>query len=114
MRFTYARTLPAALTLALAAGLTVGTFGPSGGSEQRPPAETITVTDPTEAQAWEIFEHGGGAAKLRVDPSRPYRVEFMSATPEYPSWAGPMDAVVVGKDMRWYWFAASYTDTERS
>ena len=75
-----------------------------------PAASALPSPDSTEEYAWEIFDHGGGSSKLRVDPSRAYKVTFMSATPSYPSWAGPDDAVIPAKDGRWYWFAVSYTD----
>jgi hypothetical protein len=73
-------------------------------------SDTVLGPDPTEAYAWEIFDHGGGAAKLIVNPSRPYKVEFMAATLEYPSWADAKDAIIPGKDGRWYWFHATYLD----
>lgn len=109
MRFPRTLALPlASVALAMAGGLAVGTFAPSAGGGTSP--SPITTVDPTEAAAWEIYDNGGGSSKIRVDPTRPYRVDFVSATHDYPSWAAPDDAVVVGKDGRWFWFAVTYTD----
>lgn len=76
-----------------------------------PPSLTMALgPDATETLAWEIFDHGGGASQLRVNPARPFKVEFMAATLEYPSWADANDAVIPSKDGRWFWFHATYTD----
>lgn len=64
----------------------------------------------TQATAWEIWDNGGGSSKLRVDPSRPYRVDFVGASETYPHQAPAEDALAVGKDGRWYWFHLTYTD----
>lgn len=110
-------------TITVSALLLASLTGCAAASTPAAPAPSVTWQAPdvlnlaladadaaaTEAHAWEIFDHGGGAAALRVDPSRPYKVVFMSATPGYPSWAGPDDAVIAAKDGRWYWFAVSYT-----
>lgn len=91
--------------LTLAASLT-GCAGPL--TEPAPVASsslTRTAADTvTEEYAWTLYEQGGGSARIKVDPTRGYRVTFMSATTVYPHWAGPNDAVVPGKDGRWYWF----------
>lgn len=61
------------------------------------------------AAAWRIFDHGGGAAMLPVDPSSAYRVDFMGAGDDYPRGFNALtDAAAVGKDGRWYWFRATY------
>jgi hypothetical protein len=66
--------------------------------------------DPHAATAWDTWDEQGGEAKLPVDPSRPFRVDFMASTDTYPQNLDTYDLVLVGKDGRWYVFRASYTD----
>lgn len=115
----------------IAAGLTLGVGIPTLTS---PPAPTVTpftcdedmpCWDPHEcaeignkvcgevsdaATAWEVYEQQDGNRKLKVDPTRPYRVDYMVSTPDYPQNLDTYDLVLVGKDGRWYVFRASYTD----
>jgi hypothetical protein len=108
------RKLIAPLALAaLLTGCAAATPTPASSVTWSAPAVLTQALDQDaqiEAHAWEIFEHGGGASKLRVNPDRPFKVEFMAATTEYPKWADANDAIVPGKDGRWYWFHATYLD----
>lgn len=120
--------LPALATLALAGGLTLGTFGPVPGvgpstppiaaqlTEDDPGWDCATqgnrvcgpVTDADRAAGWHVWDTSDGARSLRVDPSRPYRVDYLgtSARPELAD----NEAAVVGRDFQWHVFRATYTD----
>lgn len=92
--------LPAAVTAALVAGLTLGTLAPA-------PAAPAPITTPAQSQAWRCHDGGpnkicdtvtkdledtawrvwaaqAGAKHIRVDGSRPFKVEvigYASVTP---------------------------------
>lgn len=105
--------LPLTLTaLALAASLTgcAGAPAPSASLNwSPPPVLELALSD--DAAAWEIFEHGGGTRHLPLDTSRAHKVVFLGAATEYPAgFVALTDAAIPGKDGRWYWFRASYTD----
>ncbi|UOK18426.1 membrane protein [Arthrobacter phage BruhMoment] len=63
------------------------------------------------ATAWLVWEQQEGERKLKVDPSRPYRVDYMASTPDYPQNMDAYDLALVGKDGRWYVFRATYLDS---
>lgn len=61
-------------------------------------------------EAWRQFDLQGGAARLVVEePSRPYRVDYMASTPDYPQNTDKYDLVLAGRGT-WYVFRASYLD----
>lgn len=60
--------------------------------------------------AWETFEESGGPQGLKVDPTRPFRVDYMGSTPDYPENTDQYDLVLVGKDYQFHIFRATYTD----
>lgn len=74
------------------------------------PKDDSCGADPDEDKAWAVWEESDGAHKLKVDPSRPYRVDWMAVTDDYPQNMDSYDLALVGKDGRWYVFRASYTD----
>jgi hypothetical protein len=67
-------------------------------------------SDEYACTAWQTFEEAGGAKSLKVDPSRPFRVDYMMSTDTYPENMDKYDLALVGKDFRWYVFRAFYTD----
>lgn len=126
---THRYALPALATLALVGGLAVGTLAPSGGVGGPTPSPARAVlmeddpgwdctldgdricgplTDAARAAGWRVWEEQGGTRHLRVDPSRPYRVEYrgVSARPQLAD----NEAALVGRDFQWHVFAAVYTD----
>jgi hypothetical protein len=105
--FTRRIALPIVLTAALFGGLALGAVDLSINAPHSTSAPD--TSDPTKVTAWDIWDHGGASAKMRVVTNRAYRVDFMGATDAYPQDAAAEDAVVVGKDGRWYWFRLTYT-----
>lgn len=126
---THRYALPALATLALVGGLTVGTFTPSPGVGAPTPTDTRPVlmeddpgwdctldgdricgplTDAARAAGWRVWDEQQGTRSLRVDPSRPYRVEYRgtSARPKLAD----NETALVGRDFQWHVFAAVYTD----
>lgn len=61
--------------------------------------------------AWLAYVQADGDRNLKVDPSRPFRVEYVGSSDEYPQNLGTYDLAVVGTDGHWYVFRAVYTDT---
>lgn len=57
--------------------------------------------------AWEAFDTQGGARKLKVDPSRPFRVDYVGYAVETPRLTGDQLGIV-GIDGIWYIFEAGY------
>lgn len=62
------------------------------------------------AAGWAAWDYSRGAASLHVDPSRPFRVDFVGTALDYPRRLDADSAAIVGKDGRWYVFHAAYTD----
>lgn len=60
--------------------------------------------------AWKVWEREDGAKKLKVDGSRPFRVDYMASSDAYPENMDTYDLALVGTDGRWYVFRATYTD----
>jgi hypothetical protein len=67
-------------------------------------------SDPYAEIAWRTFEEEGGARSLKVDPSRPFRVDYVGSTDGVPENTDAYDLVLTGKDFRSYIFRAAYTD----
>ena len=63
----------------------------------------------TKEQAWGVFDAARGAAKLVVDPSREYRVDFVGYATAHPALTDGQVALV-GTDGRWYVFTANYSN----
>ena len=80
------------------------------------PADCLTIgnrvcgTADDAGTAWKVWERENGPAKLKVDPSRPHRVDYMASTDTYPENMDTYDLALVGTDGRWYVFRATYTD----
>lgn len=62
----------------------------------------------TERAAWDTWDRAGGVSKLRVDPSRPFRVAYVGNATTYPS-LKEYDLAIPGVDGKWYVFRAEYT-----
>ena len=62
------------------------------------------------ATAWEVFDREDGAKKLKVDGTRPFKVEYMASSDSTPENMDTYDLALVGTDGRWYVFRATYTD----
>lgn len=92
----------AALALSLLTGCAATTAPPVTG-------QTITNPGNDAATAWNVWEYSNGAAKLKMDPARGFRVEYLGSTADYPQGLGKYELALVGKDLRWYVFAAEYT-----
>lgn len=126
---THRYAIPALLTLALAGGLTIGALAPERGVVPPTPTPTMVglmeddpgwdcardgnricgpLTDDAAAAGWRVWDAQEGTRHLRVDPSRPYRVEYLG-TSARPSLTDDMIALV-GRDFQWHVFAAVYTD----
>jgi hypothetical protein len=71
----------------------------------------ICGTADDAAAAWAVWDRENGAAKLKLDPSRPSRVAYMASSETYPENLDTYDLALVGKDGRWYVFRAEYLDT---
>lgn len=61
-----------------------------------------------EAAAWAAWDKADGPRKLRVDPSRPYRVVYVGSGITYPSLT-EYDLALPAIDGKWYVFRAEYT-----
>lgn len=62
------------------------------------------------AYAWKVWKEQNGAHKLKMDPSRPFRVEYMASSDDSPENMDGYDLALLGKDGRYYVFRASYLD----
>ncbi|QWY82840.1 hypothetical protein PP641_gp100 [Arthrobacter phage SilentRX] len=126
-KLTPAITLPLAALAVIGAGLTIGSALPDPAPHPTVGVEVPTLTedapgwdclemgnmicgDPDEVRAtaaWDAWDAGDGPRKLRVDPSRPFRVEYVGYAVHSPKLTGE-DAAVPGTDGLWYVFRASY------
>jgi hypothetical protein len=68
------------------------------------------ATDADRAYAWAVWDYADGPRALKVDPSRPYRVDYVGSSLDYPRGLRPYDLPLVGKDGHWYVFRAAYTN----
>lgn len=121
MRFNRS-VMPAIATLALAGGLLTGILAPSQGIGTPTPSPSVTIadcstiedricaplTDADRARGWDAWEFGQGTRSLKVDPSRPYRVDYVGVS-ALPSLAEG-ESAVIGRDFQWHVFAVRYTD----
>lgn len=87
----------------------------SPGCEEDMPCWDCTINDdacadPYTRAAWEAWDVAGGEIDLELDPSRPYRVDYVASSEDYPENMDKYDLALVGKDGRWYVFRATYTD----
>ena len=121
--------LPALAALALAGGLAVGTFAPTPGVGPSTPTPTTSIVledDPSwdcathgnricgptsEADreaGWNAYDFSNGYRSLKVDPTRPYRVDYVgvSANPKL----GEGETALIGRDFQWHVFRVTYTD----
>lgn len=67
-----------------------------------------TIDD--SAQAWETFDANGGVFLLPTDLKRPFRVDYVTSSPEFPQNITERDVMVQGADGTWYVFAVTFTD----
>ena len=125
MRLTRSLALPLAALAVIGSGLTIG----ANWTDSPAPAPTRAVlmeddpgwdctldgdricgpvTEAARAAGWRVWDEAQGARSLRVDPSRPYRVEYRG-TSARPSLA-ENETALVGRDFQWHVFAAVYTD----
>jgi hypothetical protein len=111
-------TVPACASITETAGRAAVTASPTC-EEDMPcwdPADCLTIgnrvcgTADDAGTAWKVWERENGPAKLKVDPSRPHRVDYMASTDTYPENMDTYDLALVGTDGRWYVFRATYTD----
>lgn len=126
MRHSTARTARTRLAVLLtgvavtAAGLTIGAALPPTGVGDPTPSPTVAceedmpcwVCSPNDdaCAAWDVWEKADGARQLKVDPARPFRVEFVGATDGAPENLGTYDLALPGLGEKWYVFRAAYTD----
>lgn len=92
----------AALALSLLTGCAATTAPPVTG-------QAIASPSNDAATAWDVWEYSNGAAKLKMDPARAFRVEYLGSATDYPQGLAGNEVALVGKDFRWYVFAAEYT-----
>lgn len=112
MKTRYALTLSAA-SLALAA--IAGCAAPV--TEDSPAWNCATMgnqicgptTDDDRGAAWNVWEYSNGAAKLKMDPARSFRVEYVGTSESIPRNLAENEVALVGKDFQWYVFKADYT-----
>lgn len=127
MKLTKALAVPAIALAVVCAGLTAGAALPApsipspGVGVPAPLTEhdrgwdcltmgNYICGDPDEVRAtpaWDTFDRFGGAAKLKVDPSRPFRVDYVGYATQSPKLTGD-DLAMPGTDGLWYVFRASY------
>jgi hypothetical protein len=127
MNLRNALTVPAIALAIVGAGLSVGAAlpepapHPTVGVGTATPHEdeagwdcltmgNMVCGDPDEVRAtpaWDTFDTWGGAAKLKVDPSRPFRVEYVGYATHSPKLTGE-DLAMPGTDGYWYVFRADY------
>ena len=119
--------IPALATAVIAAGLTLGALIPTNGVGTPTPPPIVmeddpdwqctqqgdyicgAVTDDVQKHGWEVFDTAHAAAGLRLDPSRPYRIDFRGWAVRSPK-LQENDVAVVGTDFKWYVFRATYLD----
>lgn len=65
-------------------------------------------TSVTSTDGWRVWDEQDGPSKLKVDPSRAFRVNFLGTAVDYPKLDG-YDLALVGKDGKWYVFRAEPT-----
>jgi hypothetical protein len=75
--------------------------------------ECGTASAEESATAWEVWDYSEGARKLRMDPSRPFRVVYVGRTSSVPN-TDTGEVALIGKDGNAYLFRAVYTDTKES
>lgn len=123
IRVTPVRLLLAFLLLAAAIGLTIGAAaGPSHSQaaviqEDDPRWECFhhgnkVCGDPdgiNSGQAWAAWDKAAGWRSLRVDPSKPFMVEYVGAAISSPKLA-ENEAAVPAIDGMWYVFRATVTE----
>ncbi len=68
-----------------------------------------TPSESENATAWNVWESGRGPSKLRLDPSRPYRVEYVGRYSSVPP-TKDGEVALTGKDGDSYLFRVHYTD----
>lgn len=79
-------------------------------NDDRPCVNGVLVTPESEhVTAWNVWESGRGPSKLRLDPSRPFRVEYVGRSSSVPP-ASEGAVTLTGKDGLSYTFAVRYTD----
>lgn len=66
--------------------------------------------DKDATEAWETWDKQAGWNLLQVDPSRPFRVDYMGSMTNVPENTDEYDLSLKGEDGRWYVFRAAYTD----
>lgn len=117
MNIKRALSLPVAALAAVAAGLTLGALT-QGVEPPTPAALTASwdcasdgnricdvLTAEQEATAWQTFEDVCGVCKLKVDPSREFRVELLGYGTVHPA-LGMHDIALPAADGKWYAFRA--------
>lgn len=111
------RTVIVSATLALTAGLiSCGTTDVRTSVHEESPAFNCYTdgnrlcgpTDATSGDGWRVWNESDGPRHLRMDPSRPFRVDFIGTATQYPE-IRPYDLALPAKDGKWYVFRAEYT-----
>jgi hypothetical protein len=90
-------------------GLTIAVtlLGACGMTDVRP-SVTHSLEACAEADAWAAWDKADGPSKLRVDPSRPFKVAYMGCSTDYPQ-INQYGLALPATDGKWYVFAAEYT-----
>jgi hypothetical protein len=61
------------------------------------------------ATAWQAWDRTQGWRTLRVDPARPFRVDYVGTATAYPTLTDG-EAAILWTDGKYYVFRANYTD----
>jgi hypothetical protein len=67
-----------------------------------------TPSPAESAAAWKVWDYSGGAHKLTLDPSRPFRVDYVGRYSSVPN-TGTGEVALLGKDGDAYLFRVRYT-----
>lgn len=60
--------------------------------------------------AWATWDEVGASRGAVDDPNRPFRVDYMGVTPNFPENMVPGDLPLMGQDYQWYLFHVTMTD----
>lgn len=65
--------------------------------------------DAERAAGWAVWDYANGAHSLKMDPSKPFRVDYVGNSIDHPRNLRENDLALVGKDGKWYVFRAVVT-----
>ena len=127
MKLTRSLALPLAALAVIGSGLTIGAALPEPAPAQgigtpTPCAEDSPcwdcslmgnhicgpLTEAERATGWAVWDQGQGSRKLRVDPSRAFRVDYLGTATLPPS-LDTYDLALPGRDGKWHVFRPVYT-----